>query len=150
MPFVLKKDKNRNAQNGGGDYGGSKPIRVAQSSGGMSGARPYGIHFPSKRGAEMVLAFVDGNPDRPVGLGFLPNTASPSVATGANNLENVMRSWGGNELVMNDTAKKESVRLSTPAGRFLELRDGDKRVRVKSETCERLFDDAKKYAEFLR
>jgi len=39
--------------------------------------RLYGLHFPSKRGSEMVLAYVNGNPDKPVGLGFVPNAAAP-------------------------------------------------------------------------
>jgi uncharacterized protein (DUF433 family) len=42
----------------------------------------YGIHFPSKRGAEMVLAYVDGNPDRPLGLGFVPNAGQNFVSEG--------------------------------------------------------------------
>jgi len=40
------------------------------------GERLYGIHFPSKRGAEMVLAYVNRNPDNPAGLGFVPNAAA--------------------------------------------------------------------------
>jgi type VI secretion system secreted protein VgrG len=84
------------------DYGGSKPIRVAQPSGGMSDGEAYGMHFPSKQGAEMVPAYVDGNPDRPLGLGFVPNMASPSVINNLNSIENVMRSWSGNKPVMTD------------------------------------------------
>jgi hypothetical protein len=144
MPFVPNDRKDPGKK--GDDYGGSKHIRVAQPSGGMSGGKPYGLHFPSKRGAEMVLAFVDGNPDRPVGLGFVPNMASPSVANAYNYTENVMRSWGGNELIMNDTRQKESVKLSTPTGQFAELHDGNGQVRVKSKNSELLFDDREQYA----
>jgi hypothetical protein len=145
MPFVLK-DKKGDANRGSYDYGGSKAIRVAQPSGGMSDGEPYGMHFPSKRGAEMVLAYVDGNPDRPVGLGFVPNVASLSVVRNTNNVENVMRSWGGNELVMTDTVGNKKVILSTPEKRYLELYDGKKLVRVKSEHCEMLFNDGERFA----
>jgi type VI secretion system secreted protein VgrG len=124
-----------------GDHGGSKDIRVAQPSGGMSDKGPYGIHFPSKRGAEMVVTHIDGDPDRPVGLGFVPNAAAPSVVTNMNCTENVLRSWGGSELVMDDAAGNESSRLSTPGGRGLELDDGDGLARLRSEQCEVLFDD---------
>jgi len=146
MPFVLKDDKNRNNENSN-DYGKSKHVRLAQPSGGMSGDKPYGIHFPSKRGAEMVLAFVDGDPNRPIGLGFVPNAAAPSVARSTNSVENVMRSWGGSELVMDDTDGKKNIKLTTPGIRYLELHDGDELVRVKSQNCEMLFNDAGKFAE---
>lgn len=146
MPFVPNDGQGGSGQNAG-DYGGSKHIRLAQPSGGMSDDKPYGIHFPSKRGAEMVLAYVDGNPDRPLGLGFVPNGASPSVTRNTNSVENVMRSWGGSELVMNDTDGDKSVKLSTPGERYLELRDGDELVRVKSADSELLFNDAEKQAE---
>jgi len=144
MPFLLDDDKQIN-----NDYGGTKHIRVAQPSSGITAEeeRLYGIHFPSKRGSEMVLAYVNGDPDKPVGLGFVPNAATPSVARSVNNVENVMRSWGGNELVMNDTDGKESVKLSTPTVRYLELHDGDELVRIKSADSELLFNDAEKYAE---
>ena len=145
MPFM--PDDSVNNKQCAGDYGGSKNIRLAQPSGGMSNDKPYGIHFPSKRGAEMVLAYVDGDPNRPIGIGFVPNTASPSVVRGENCTENIMRSLGGSELVMDDTPQKENMRLSTPAKRYLELHDGNELVRVKSENCEMLFNDAEKYAE---
>jgi len=100
----------------------------------MSEERLYGIHFPSKRGSEMVLAYVNGNPDKPVGLGFVPNAAAPSVARNISCVDNVMRSWGGNELVMNDSHSRENIRLSTPTVRYLELHDGDELARLKSAT----------------
>jgi len=142
MPFFLN-DKNNQTSN---DYGGSKQIRLAQPSGGMADDKPYGIHFPSKRGAEMVLAYVDGNPDKPLGLGFVPNAASPSVTGSKNCVENVIRSWGGSELVMDDTDGQKNVKLTTPDVRYLELHDGDELVRVKSEHCEMLFNDMEKHA----
>jgi len=112
-----------------------------------SAERLHGLHFPSKRGAEMVLAYVNGNPDKPVGLGFVPNAAAPSVARNINCVDNVMRSWGGNELVMNDSHSRENIRLSTPTVRYLELHDGDELARLKSADSELIFHDAENYAE---
>jgi type VI secretion system secreted protein VgrG len=146
MPFALDEDREKSTVDGLGDYGRSKDIRLAQPSGGMSDNGLYGIHFPSKRGAEMVLAYVDGNPDRPLGLGFVPNAAALSVVRNSNRSENVIRTWGGNELVMDDTRNNKSVKLSSAGERYLELHDGDELVRVKSENCEMLFSDADKYA----
>ncbi|MCL2183235.1 MAG: type VI secretion system tip protein VgrG [Chitinispirillia bacterium] len=94
-------------------YGATKDIRLTQPSGGNTGGGNYGIHFPSKAGAEMVLACVDGNPDKPVGLGFVPNAAAPSNVNSENRDQNIIRTWGGNELVMDDTQGKEKITLST-------------------------------------
>jgi uncharacterized protein (DUF2345 family) len=81
-----------------------------------------------------------------VGLGFVPNAASLSVVRDTNNVENVMRSWGGNELLMDDTDGAKYIKLTTPEARYIELHDGDRLVRVKSEYCEMLFSDEKQYA----
>jgi type VI secretion system secreted protein VgrG len=90
-------------------YGATKDIRVSQPSGGEG----YGMHFPSKRGAEMAVAFIDGNPDKPMGLGFVPNAGAPSTVCCENRDHNILRTWGGNELVMDDTPGKENVTLAT-------------------------------------
>jgi len=145
MPYVLK-DEQESSGKGGGDYGGSKLIRVAQPSGGMSDGTRYGMHFPSKRGAEMVMAYIDGNPDKPVGLGFVPNAAALSVSRNVNCVENILRTWGGNELLMDDTKDDKYIKMTTPDARYIELHDGDKLVRVKSEHCEMLFNDIDEFA----
>jgi hypothetical protein len=58
-----------------------------------------------------------------------------------------MRTWGGNELVMDDSRNNKSVKLSSEGERYLELHDGDELVRVKSADSELLFNDAEKRAE---
>lgn len=42
----------------------------------------YGTHLPLKAGVEVMLAFVGGDPDRPVIVGAVPNPATPSPVTG--------------------------------------------------------------------
>lgn len=60
----------------------SHPVRMAQPYAGPG----HGMHFPLRPGAEVVIAFVDGDPDRPVIVGAVPNaiTPSPVVASTAN------------------------------------------------------------------
>ena len=48
-------------------------IRMAQASAGGE----YGIHFPLHLGTEVVIAHIDGDPDRPIIVGAVPNAASP-------------------------------------------------------------------------
>jgi len=94
------------------DYGATKDIRLSQISGGDG----YGVHFPSKKDSEMILGYVDGNPDKPVGLGLLPDADARSVSNSGNRTENVIRTWGGNELVMDDEKDKSKIAMRTADG----------------------------------
>jgi len=58
----------------------SCPVRMAQP---YAGGRE-GFHFPLRLGTEVLVAFVGGDPDRPVIVGALPNAITPSVVTGTN------------------------------------------------------------------
>ncbi|MFO0550567.1 MAG: type VI secretion system tip protein VgrG [Polyangiaceae bacterium] len=52
-------------------------LRMAQPSGGAG----YGHHFPLRPGAEVLVGFLDGDPDRPVILGAVPNPLQRSPVT---------------------------------------------------------------------
>jgi type VI secretion system secreted protein VgrG len=58
----------------------SRAVRMSQSFTGSS----EGMHFPLKPGVEVAVAFMDGDPDRPVIVGALPNHTQPSVVTASN------------------------------------------------------------------
>jgi len=101
------------------EYGATKDIRLSQISGGEG----YGVHFPSKKNSEMILGYVDGNPDKPIGLGLLPDANAKSVSNSGNRTENVIRTWGGNELVMDDEKEKSKIAMSTTDGHKLVMDD---------------------------
>ena len=52
----------------------SKAIRLAQPYAGPD----YGMHFPLHTGTEVAIGFVDGDLDRPIGLGAVPNPGKGS------------------------------------------------------------------------
>jgi type VI secretion system secreted protein VgrG len=52
----------------------SHTIRMAQAHAGPD----IGIHFPLRPGVEVLLAFVHGDPDRPIIVGAVPNGVTPS------------------------------------------------------------------------
>ena len=88
------------------------PVRMLQPH---AGAR-YGMHFPLRAGAEVMIGFVEGDPDRPVIVGAAPNPVIPSPVTQGNLTHNVLRTGGGNEIVLDDLAAQERIRIHTPHG----------------------------------
>ncbi|WP_429884438.1 type VI secretion system Vgr family protein [Geoalkalibacter halelectricus] len=113
----------------------SHPVRMVQPYAG----RDYGFHFPLHAGTEVVISCVNGDLDRPVILGALPNPDTPTPVTSANRTQNILRTWGGNELVMDDRAGKEKTELFTHERKNILSLDADRdghRVRLASEEGE--------------
>ncbi len=52
----------------------SRRIRMAQPHSGAN----YGHHYPLKPGTEVLIGFIDGDPDRPILLHTVPNPITPS------------------------------------------------------------------------
>lgn len=105
-----------------GDAGATKPVRLAQ---GYTGGG-YGMHFPVHKGAEMVVACVDGNVDRIVGLSTVYNPTQFSPVTSSNPSENVLRSWGENELTFDDKQGEELVFMHATKDHLCEVVDNQK------------------------
>ena len=82
-----------------GEQRASHPVRMAQPFVGPS----QGMHFPLRPGAEVLLAFANGDPDRPVILGAVPNALTPSPV---------------------DARVADRHRITTAAGAMFEIRDG--------------------------
>jgi type VI secretion system secreted protein VgrG len=73
-------------------------VRMAQSYAGAG----YGSHFPLHKGAEVVVAFVQGNPDRPIIVGAVPNAHTPGPSARKNASQSVVQSASGIRFVMDD------------------------------------------------
>lgn len=85
-------------------------VRMLQPHGGGV----EGMHFPLRKGTEVHMAFLGGDPDRPVIIGTAPNAHKPSKITSSNGTQNVLRSGANNQLVMEDAGGGEHVLLSSP------------------------------------
>lgn len=92
------------------DGSGSAWVRMLQPHGGGV----EGMHFPLRKGTEVHMVFLGGDPDRPVIVGTAPNAEKPSKVTAGNNTQNVLRSGANNQLVMEDSGGGEFVNMSTP------------------------------------
>ncbi len=91
-----------------------KPFYDADGSASMMVrlATPYagddhGLHLPLHAGTEVLIAHVDGDPDRPVIAAAVPNPTHPSVVTSSNRSQCVLRSAGGNRLTLDDAVGRE-------------------------------------------
>lgn len=104
--------------------GATQPIRMAQPYSGPG----YGMHFPNHAGTELVFACVDGDPDRPLALGTVPNPSQHSPAVAQNRMQNVVRTFAGSELVMDDTQNAAFVRLASPDQNAVLLDDDKNRI----------------------
>ncbi len=69
----------------------SHRIRMAQAFAGAG----FGMHFPLHPGTEVAVGFANGDPDRPVILGAVPNEHTSSPVTGANANESAIRTASG-------------------------------------------------------
>ncbi|WP_027366776.1 type VI secretion system Vgr family protein [Desulfocurvibacter africanus] len=115
-----------------GRYKVRLPFDIAGSRAGKASHRlrmvqPYvgsnhGMHFPLHKGTEVLLTFIDGDPDRPVISGAVPNPDNPSPVTSSNLTKSVITSAGGNTIHMEDQAGSQRILLHSPtSGTFLRL-----------------------------
>ncbi len=81
--------------------GASIWIRMAQHYAGAE----YGSHFPLHKGTEILLAFYDGDPDRPIIVGTVPNPVTGAPSTGANATQSVIKTASGIKITMDDSVK---------------------------------------------
>ncbi|GAB0115117.1 type VI secretion system Vgr family protein [Acidisoma sp. C75] len=61
-----------------------------------------GFHFPLLKQTEVMIGWMDGDPDRPIILGAIPNAETVGPVAKTNHTENKMRTASGIALVMND------------------------------------------------
>jgi len=96
----------------------SRPVRMMQPHSGGG----YGMHFPLRGGVEVLITFMDGDPDRPIIAGTVPNPQTPSPVAAGNARRNVIRTGAGNEMNIDDTKGSERIKFTVPhAGTVFQL-----------------------------
>lgn len=73
-----------------------------------------GFHFPLRKGTEVNVMFLGGDPDKPVLVGAAHNVEIPSKVTSANHTRNVIHTGGDNRIEMEDAAGGQWVQMKTP------------------------------------
>lgn len=85
-------------------------IRMAQPYAGQG----EGMHFPLRKGSEVLLTFIGGDPDRPVISGAVPNARNPSVVNADNQTNGKIQTAGGNYIELEDREDSRRVKLYSP------------------------------------
>jgi type VI secretion system VgrG family protein len=96
------------------DMEGGRASRWVRMSQPYAGAE-HGMHFPLHKGTEVLLTFVDGDPDRPVIAGAVPNPETASPVTAANQTESVIQTGARNKIRIEDLLGSERIIMETPA-----------------------------------
>ncbi|MDR1044461.1 MAG: type VI secretion system tip protein VgrG [Candidatus Adiutrix sp.] len=74
-----------------------------------------GFHAPLHKGTEVLLAFIDGDPDRPVIAGAVPNPETPSPVNDAEQTKIKLDSASGNKIHLDDQKGREVIRITSEA-----------------------------------
>jgi type VI secretion system secreted protein VgrG len=88
----------------------SRWIRMAQPYAGAN----MGMHFPLHKGTEVLLTFIDGDPDRPIISAAVPNPETGSPVKGSNQTHCAIHTGGGIRLDMEDADGNQRFHVSTP------------------------------------
>ena len=95
----------------------------------------YGAHFPLHVGTEVLITHLNGDPDRPIIMGVLPNVNSPSPVTADNNTQNIIKTCGGNQLLLDDQLDHKYILLNTldeQNSLLLDATHGQQRIKIQS------------------
>ncbi|GAB7524487.1 type VI secretion system Vgr family protein [Paraburkholderia sp. 2C] len=90
----------------------SVPLRLAKP---FSGKNNTGMHMPALDGDEALVGFREGNPNKPLLVGFIPNSQRPDLINSSRRRmsRNEIRTQSGNKLWMDDWDEQEGIELST-------------------------------------
>jgi len=99
-------------QSGRGGGKASRYVRMAQPHSGPG----FGMHLPLHKGAEVLLSFIDGDPDRPIISSAVPNPETQSPVTSANQTQHIINTRYGHNFVLDDDDSETSIRITTNDG----------------------------------
>ena len=120
----------------------SLPIRLSQ---GYSGPG-YGIHFPNHKNTELIFACVDGDVDRPVGLGTIPNPSQAAPVVSKNKTQSIIRTAAGNEFLIEDKKDETLISLTTKDQNRISLDDKDDKIEITTKDKHTILMDDKNKA----
>src|SRR5271155_4259620 len=104
-------------------------LRLATPDAGPS----EGMHFPLRKGTEVLLSYEAGDPNRPTIVGAVVNSQYSNVVTNKNETYDIAQSSGGNLLQLQDREGNQHVLLkSSKDNSFIALGDSAGAEQVKT------------------
>lgn len=93
----------------------------------------YGSFFVPETGDEVLIAFIHGDMRLPIILGGLYNGQdTPPTYRSTSQDQKLIRTKGNHELLFDDTANQQRVRIKTQGGHIADLSDVDKKINIQS------------------
>jgi len=110
------------------DRASSIPVHLMQNFAGEG----CGFHFPLRKDTPVLVAFENGNLEKPVILGTLPKDTHQGPATESNSFQNIVKTSSGIELIFDDQTKSASLtvpkNISAKAGKDTALESVNKLI----------------------
>lgn len=94
--------------------GGPSTCRIRKAE--AFGGKGHGMHFPNLPGDEVILTFLNGDPDRPVISGTVSNTDNGSQVNDGGPNMNRIQTLGGSVIEMDDTRGSQQIMIQTRPG----------------------------------
>lgn len=85
-------------------------VRMAQPYGGSQ----EGMFFPLRKGTEVLLTFINGDPDQPVISGVVPNATNPAMINADSQTNSRIKTNAGNMIEMEDKEGENRLKLYSP------------------------------------
>jgi hypothetical protein len=91
-------------------------------------AQPYagenqGMHFPLHKGTEVLLTFIEGDPDRPIIAGAVPNPETPSPISSSNSSKSMIKTGRGPKTSSVGAEYVKTQAGTRPTGNYIEFDD---------------------------
>jgi type VI secretion system secreted protein VgrG len=119
----------------------SRALRLLQPYSGPD----YGIHFPNHAETELVWSCINGDVDRPMGVGTVPNPSQSSPVTSGNKQKSIIRTAAGNEIILDDKTDEYQIIIRTPDSNVLLFDDKDDKIELTTKDKHKAtFDDKNK------
>lgn len=99
------------------------------------GGKNKGMYFLPDIGDEVVIAFEQGNIEKPYVLGCLWNNKDkvPDNTVNKDNTIKKLKTKGGHEVIFDDTENKSKITISTPKKSIISIDDENSLITIKSK-----------------
>ncbi|MDY0361145.1 MAG: type VI secretion system tip protein TssI/VgrG [Desulforegulaceae bacterium] len=129
-----------------GRYGGkaSTWLRMMQPYAG----RNQGMHFPLHKGTEVLLTFIDGDTDRPIIAGAVPNPETSSPVTSENQTKSIIKTGRNIPDSTVGAASWQTGIFNYLSDNFIEIDDKKDEEKIRIHSPKDIWIESERYADY--